>query len=550
MAKRTRVDEDYVGSDDESDAYLPEPVKKVQRKSKNPKASGPKAKAKGRKVSKYFDPKEDIRCTVDGDRRPHAVTLHEVAEAYNIRVALLRWYDKVHEVRGMPWRKPYNPEFGPEERAQRAYEVWVSEIMLQQTQVVTAIPYYNRWMEKYPTIRALAGSDIETVNGIWKGLGYYSRAARLLSGAQKVVKEFNGRLPDNAKDMEAKIPGIGRYSAGAICSIAYNHCVPVLDGNVHRLLSRVLALYAPPKDKKTLDILWAGAEAMVESADRPGDINQAMIELGSTVCKVRDPSCETCPIRPWCRAYALSQDGQAQSQGDIPDIEELCSVCEPLPLPEGSQALVAAFPMKADRKKAREELDIVNVIEWRSSADDDDRWFLLVRRPNTGLLAGLHEFPTKADVSTDIAPSETAEIPESLLSSLLKTPLRPSKRLDSANGHTSNGLRIVHVKPAGDVLHIFSHLRKVYRVQWVVLEGGEKPPELMPFRLPTTRPGKSAKGKGGRAKANRSKSSDDDEIEVLEQMEARWLPLQEVAKANIGTGVVKVWNKAKSLWER
>jgi A/G-specific adenine glycosylase len=197
--------------------------------------------------------------------------------------------------------------------------------MLQQTQVATVIPYYTQWMEKFPTIRDLAAADIDTVNCLWKGLGYYSRAARLLAGAQKVVTNFSGRLPANATSLEKEIPGIGRYryqhstvliaavyiltlrpSAGAICSIAYGICAPVLDGNVQRLLSRVLALHVSPKAKKTLDILWDGAEAMVEGSDRPGDVNQALIELGSTVCKVRDPICESCPLSDGCRAYKES----------------------------------------------------------------------------------------------------------------------------------------------------------------------------------------------------------------------------------------------------
>ncbi|KIJ15472.1 hypothetical protein PAXINDRAFT_133470, partial [Paxillus involutus ATCC 200175] len=157
----------------------------------------------------------------------HPASWHVVKCVDAIRKSLLEWYDRIHEVRGMPWRKTYDPSLDKDGRAQRAYEVWVSEIMLQQTQVVTVIPYYNKWMAKFPTIKDLAASDIEIVNGLWKGLGYYSRAARLLSGAQKVVKELGGRLPNNAKDMQAEIPGIGRYSAGAICSIAYNQCVPV-----------------------------------------------------------------------------------------------------------------------------------------------------------------------------------------------------------------------------------------------------------------------------------------------------------------------------------
>jgi A/G-specific adenine glycosylase len=168
-----------------------------------------------------------------------------------------------------------------------------------------------------------------------------------------------------------------------------------LDGNVHRLLSRVLALHAPPKAKSTLDILWSGATALVEGANRPGDLNQAMIELGSTICKVRDPLCEDCPLQKWCQAYQIIKKRQVNplkrqkqfhriliaktkappSNSDVCDIEDICVLCEPL-----SEDSVTAYPMKVERKKAREELDIVNVVEWRN----EKRWFLLVRRPEEG----------------------------------------------------------------------------------------------------------------------------------------------------------------------
>ncbi|KAI0659318.1 DNA glycosylase [Cubamyces menziesii] len=512
------------------------------------------------------------------------------------RQALLRWYDGVHAVRGMPWRKPYQHSWTTEEKAQRAYEVWVSEIMLQQTQVATVIPYYNRWMERFPTIRDLAASDIDTVNSLWKGLGYYSRAARLLSGAQKAVKEYGGGLPDNAQDMESNIPGIGRYSAGAICSIAYNQCVPVLDGNVHRLLSRVLALHAPPKAKQTLDVLWAGASAFVKDAERPGDVNQALIELGSTVCKVRDPDCRSCPLQPWCVAYGR-QNRQQRDKGKedeklrtgpcnqgakdatspaghaIPDIEELCTLCEPLP--EGSP--VTAYPMKAEKKKAREELDVVNVIEWRKHAASEERWFLLVRRPEGGLLAGLHEFPTAPNVPERSSSPSSAhvELANSLLSALLVAPppaqstTAVTSRGQAARRSTSQSsaehlgsLQVVKVVPAGDVLHIFSHIRKTYRVQWVVLEGGtsEAPPPLVPApdfasfgaAMPKTSKGKKASGK----KRATGPDEDDDTRGTSSSSAtapssapaAQWVRLEAVADANIGTGVMKVWRQVCALW--
>ncbi|KAI8986706.1 DNA glycosylase [Trametes punicea] len=489
---------------DEDDDYEDASSKQKKRRALASRRSLP-SKGKGKKrnegdASSCADI-HDLEGAESPPRCLHAVSLHSITSPELPRRALLEWYDGVHAARGMPWRKPYQHSWSAEEKAQRAYEVWVSEIMLQQTQVATVIPYYNRWMERFPTIRDLAASDIDTVNSLWKGLGYYSRAARLLSGAQKAVKEFGGRLPDNAQDMESKIPGIGRYSAGAICSIAYNQCVPVLDGNVHRLLSRVLALHAPPKAKQTLDVLWAGASAFVEGAERPGDVNQALIELGSTVCKVRDPACSSCPLQSWCAAYERQQlegKGDEGAKGAtslaghaVPDIEELCTLCEHLPA--GSP--VTAYPMRAEKKKAREELDVVNVIEWRKDpASARERWFLLVRRPEGGLLAGLHEFPTAPNVPVTSSSSVHIEIAESLLSALLVSP--PPARSSSAatsDGQTARraaspssaerpcSLRVAKIVPAGDVLHVFSHIRKTYRVQWVVLEGGggDEPPPLV-----------------------------------------------------------------------
>ncbi|CAL1708848.1 unnamed protein product [Somion occarium] len=516
MVKKRRLSsssDEFVASDGSAnDTY--QPVPNSSRKRQGPKKLKPSSSRRRATRTAGKDDASDTPGNIDPgvayQALPHGVSTHAISDAKPLRKSLLEWYANVHETRGMPWRKPYDPALGPEERSQRAYEVWISEIMLQQTQVATVIPYYNAWMTKFPTIRHLAASDIDTVNGLWKGLGYYSRAARLLSGAKKVVDELGGRLPNNAKDMESKIPGVGRYSAGAICSIAYNECVPVLDGNVHRLLSRVLALHAPPKAKQSLDILWAGATSMVEGSDRPGDLNQALIELGSTVCKVRDPSCTTCPLRQWCRAHTCQNANKITSgANDVPDIEELCSLCEPLPYP----ANVTSFPMKAERKKAREELDIVNVIEWRPSGNSDDRWFLLIRRPEGGLLAGLHEFPTEPDVPMTITPTAMSVIPAALLSSLLIKPPRSGVErghssderstisVPSVGPSENDKSRIVKIRPAGDVVHVFSHIRKTYRVQWVLLEGGDSSPP------PLVTPNLEAKGESlpkSRSKASKA----------------------------------------------
>ncbi|KAK7451136.1 hypothetical protein VKT23_012813 [Stygiomarasmius scandens] len=481
----------------------------------------------------------------------HAKSLHiiDVPTSFGIQSSLVEWFDDVRDSRGMPWRKPFDEKLGREERAQRAYEVWVSEIMLQQTQVATVIPYYNKWMAKFPTIRQLAAASIEDVNALWKGLGYYSRASRLLAGAQKVVKDYKGMLPDNAKDMEANIPGIGRYSAGAICSIAYGERVPVLDGNVHRLLSRLLALHASPKAKPTLDILWAAAEALVQDAGsvdkspyfakekstsyHPGDINQALIELGSTVCKVRDPLCSECPLRSRCHAYTFST--KSDHSPDVPDIEDACSLCEPLP--EGSQ--VTAYPMKAERKKAREEMDLVNVVEWRSVDNPEDRRFLLVKRPEKGLLAGLYEFITTPNISTT-AKRELLKLTSTQLSSLFGDSFGildfESIQSQKEQAH-DNSCHVADVVSVGDVLHVFSHIKKTYRTQWVVLQGGSSPPAF------ASSPAANVSGQ----KRTSKKRADTENSNVFQQ--AMWATLTEVPKANIGTGVGKVWSLVEAHWK-
>ncbi|KAH9974128.1 DNA glycosylase [Lactifluus volemus] len=451
MAKRKR-------HDDASD-YEPESTRKpVASRRKRPSAAVTRESSEGATTSETY-------------ATPHSPSLHLISSPDLMRPSLLEWYSGVHDARGMPWRKPFDPTLDSDARAQRAYEVWISEIMLQQTQVATVIPYYNRWMSRFPTIKDLAASDIDTVNGLWKGLGYYSRAARLLAAAKKVVEDLDGCLPDNAKDMESLLPGVGRYTAGAICSIAFNERVPVLDGNVSRLISRLLAIHAPPKSKASLDLLWQGAQAMVEGATCAGDVNQALIELGSTVCKPRDPDCNNCPLRPWCRAaYQISENNV-----EIKDIEDLCTVCDPIPVSEGCAAPpVTSYPMKTERKKQREELNIVSVVEWRG---DDDRWFLLTRRPEGGLLAGLHEFPTSPEVPASISVSEERETALTVLSHLVECPSLSTA--SSKVPQLAGAPRLVKIERGGDVLHVFSHIRKTYRVQWVVLEGGgASPPEL------------------------------------------------------------------------
>jgi len=241
------------------------------------------------------------------------------------------------------------------------------------------------------------------------------------------------------------------------------------------------------------------------------------------VCKPRDPDCSSCPMQRWCRAYQLSE------KCELGDIEDLCVLCDPIPVSEGLDAPpVTSYPMKVERKKQREELNVVSVVEWRSG---NDRWFLLTRRPEGGLLAGLHEFPTSPEVPASISASQERETAVTLLSCLMKSPPFDASSTAADTVRSDGATRLIKIERAGDVLHVFSHIRKTYRVQWVVLEGGGPSPPAL---------------------ATRSASVSDHKktnVASLAKLESMWIRLVDVEKANIGTGVLKVWSQARSLWE-
>jgi len=174
--------------------------------------------------------------------------------------------------------------------------------MLQQTQVATVIPYFHRFLEKFPTFGRLAEAEEQEVLRLWQGLGYYSRARNLHATAKRVVSEFGGTLPSSVQEL-LKLPGVGRYTAGAIASIAFGVAAPILDGNVTRVICRIDAIRGDPREKGTLDLLWRRAEVVVPKR-RPGDFNSALMELGATVCTPRNPQCLICPVRVHCQAAA------------------------------------------------------------------------------------------------------------------------------------------------------------------------------------------------------------------------------------------------------
>ncbi|MBC6938280.1 MAG: A/G-specific adenine glycosylase [Chloroflexi bacterium] len=256
------------------------------------------------------------------------------------QTALLAWYDR--HAADLPWRSTYD-----------VYRIWLSEVMLQQTQVETVKPYYARFLAAYPTIDDLAAAPLADVLKLWEGLGYYSRARNLHQTAQRVSRELGGLFPRSADELQ-KLPGIGRYTAGAIASIAYGQRAPALDGNVIRVLARLTDLEADVSLPAVKQDLWALAEAGLP-ADRPGDYNQALMELGRVICKPRAPLCGQCPVRAHCRAHAAGTQQQR--------------------------------PVKT-RKPPMPHYDVAAGMIWNERGQ-----LLIAQRPLDGLLGGLWEFP-------------------------------------------------------------------------------------------------------------------------------------------------------------
>ncbi|KAK4270056.1 hypothetical protein QN277_023141 [Acacia crassicarpa] len=366
-----------------------------------------------------------------------AVSSFSEDETQKLRFALLDWYD--HNRRELPWRRTSSNNDGCKEEEEeeeevdsRAYAVWVSEVMLQQTRVQTVIDYYNRWMEKWPTIHDLAQASLEEVNEMWAGLGYYRRARFLLEGAKRIVAE-GGRIPNTVSTLR-KIPGIGDYTAGAIASIAFQEAVPVVDGNVVRVTARLKAVSANPKDSATIKRFWKLAAQLVDPL-RPGDFNQALMELGATVCTPLNPSCSSCPASKFCNVLAISKDD--------------------------SSVLVTDYPVKVIKVKQRCDFCVVCVVELLGSGGKLDNnqsssEFILVKRPNEGLLAGLWEFPSvPLDGETDSL--DRREAANRFLKSTLKIDTKKSSN-------------IVLREDIGEFVHIFSHIRLKLYVELLVLQ--------------------------------------------------------------------------------
>ena len=297
-----------------------------------------------------------------------------------IRRPLLAWYRRVR--RDLPWRRTGDP-----------YAIWVSETMLQQTRVETVIPYYERFLARFPDVFALADATADDVMEHWAGLGYYRRARMLHEAARVVAREQGGRLPESAEALR-ELPGVGSYTAGAVASIAFDRPEPVLDGNVIRVLARLLDLREDVGSAAVRRRLLEEARALARGPD-PGDLNQALMELGATLCTPRAPQCGACPVARACRGRAAGEQGR--------------------------------LPVKAPRRSPRPVRAMASWIERRGRV-------LAVRRPPEGLLGGLWELP-----GAELGAGESAE------AGAART---LQERL---------GLEVEHAQPLGRVHHVFSH---------------------------------------------------------------------------------------------
>jgi A/G-specific adenine glycosylase len=250
---------------------------------------------------------------------------------------LLQWYDQYQ--RNLPWRSTRN-----------FYRVWLSEIMLQQTRVETVIPYYLRWLEHFPSIEAVATASEDDVLKSWEGLGYYRRALFFRKACRSLMNDYHGSVPENPDNLRL-LPGIGPYTFAAIRSISFCDPVPAVDGNVRRVIARILML--SHSDSALVNAVYQ-ALLKVIPVDRPGDFNQALMDLGSSICSPKNPHCDLCPLSEYCAAF--------------------------------QEARIADFPIRRTRSPLPHHTIAAGII-WR------DQQFLICKRPVGGLLGGLWELP-------------------------------------------------------------------------------------------------------------------------------------------------------------
>ncbi len=260
-----------------------------------------------------------------------------------LQVKLLTWFQQ--NKRPMPWRGETDP-----------YRIWVSEVMLQQTQVTTVVPYYHRFLRKFPTVQALASAPMDAVLKQWEGLGYYARARNLHRAAREIVETHGGTLPQSYRQLK-NLPGFGDYTAGAVASLAFGEAVPAVDGNVKRVLSRLFAITTDITRGDGRKRVASLAAELAQSAPHPGDWTETLMELGAVVCTPARPKCPRCPVRDDCAAHR--------------------------------QGIAERLPVKPARAKIP-HFDVSAGVIYRTPARKE---FLIAQRPHDGMLGGLWEFP-------------------------------------------------------------------------------------------------------------------------------------------------------------
>ncbi|KAH9600301.1 Helix-hairpin-helix motif [Trypanosoma melophagium] len=373
-----------------------------------------------------------------------------------IQKAIIEWFNK-HQRQDLPWRQPFLSKVDATTTIRGSvwvpdpYHVWVSEVMSQQTQMDTVIRYFKQWIDIFPNVAALAEASEESVKAVWSGMGYYRRAVYLKKGAEYVLRQFGGNLPSTASQL-MKVPGIGPYTAAAIASICFGEKVISVDGNVVRVLSRLRCArdFDPKVAKNIKTVMQWGQELMNDGpCNNPGALNQGLMEVGARVCKPSGrPLCEECPLQSLCKAYA------AKERGELEVIEGI-------------------VPLRAVSVRKKKEKVICVVHEFILDKNEDiqiPRHFIVVQRPNDGLLGGMLEFPSITCVSSsendikkemnsgDDDDGDSFNNSENVFND--KKIMKLLERLSA--GHSE-------VIPVGSVRHIFSHIDMeviVYHALW------------------------------------------------------------------------------------
>jgi len=464
--------------------------------------------------SKHCEPTDVVLRKQDKDKDDTKTkTKHEEAMAY--------WQLDVCDKRGAARNVPLD---------QYAYGVWVSEIMSQQTQIERVSVYWQKWMAKWPTVSALADATQEEVNEMWAGLGYYRRARFLLEGAKHVAAKAKDddsakeetkegkdvddetNFPRNAKALSA-VPGVGPYTAAAVASIAFNESVAAVDGNVIRVATRLSCARgggdAAKSGTSAASAVRAVADALLAHSDyRPGDFNQAMMELGATVCAPRNPKCSECPVAEHCQGLAAQKASVLDGEGSV-------------------AFSVTDLPEKEKKAPKREETVAVRFVEARVSAEPVDGLetteeigYLLTKRKEGGLLGGLWEFPSVAAPKEDDFESDergASPLLDTTATSLVHS-LRAFDNLPFENATVDMTEPDTYV---GSVTHVFSHVRQTMRVTkatvFVSLPPKSDPNEFF-------------------KRAGRSEASPDGAAGT----EWRWVRASDVSDAGLSSGVVKV----------